>query len=58
MIAAGSGDDAGLRDLAAQQIRKCAAHFERTGMLQMLELEPQRSDAQAKIFAARFNDGR
>ncbi|MHC2740901.1 hypothetical protein ACVMFA_006688 [Bradyrhizobium liaoningense] len=49
VIAAGRGDDTGLRHLPQQQVGEGAARLERSGMLQHLELEPEGRGRQAEI---------
>jgi len=58
MIPAGGGDDAARRRMTGQEIRKGAARLERTGVLELLELERQRERRQAEVGAADPDDGR
>jgi hypothetical protein len=57
VIPAGCSNDSRLRHVAQEQVRECAAGFERAGMLEVLELEKERTVVEAEVAAADFDDG-
>jgi len=58
VVAAGSSDYARLRHLAREQIGERAAHLERAGVLQQLELEAELRHTQAEVARRHLDDRR
>jgi hypothetical protein len=58
VIAAGSGNDAGLGNLAQQQVGERTARFERSGMLEQFEFEGEGNAGKTEVGAVGFDDRR
>src|SRR5712691_9329563 len=58
MVAAGSGDDARLRNFSREQIGKRAARLERSRVLQLFELQGDRERVEAEIGGIELDQGR